>query len=100
MKKTIFLAVLLVAITITLFAQNTELPRLAVVEFSSNINNEKTKADAITVRDLVESQMIGARNNQIITRDDIDKLMKNQNIQASSISSAENLKKPQLQNIR
>jgi hydroxylamine reductase (hybrid-cluster protein) len=65
------------------------MPRLAVVEFSTNINNEKTKADAITVRNLVESQMVATRKYQIITRDDIDKLLENQRIQVSSISSSE-----------
>jgi TolB-like protein len=98
-KKTVFLAGLFAVVTAAVFAQNAELPRLAVVEFSTNLNNEKVKADAITVRNLVESQMVGTRKYQIITRDDIDKLLANQRIQVSSISSTENLKKLQLQNI-
>jgi TolB-like protein len=80
-------------------AQNTGLPRLAVVEFNTNRNNEKAKADSITVRNLVESQMIGTQKYQIITRDEIDKLLVNQQIQVSSISSSENIRKLQLQNI-
>jgi len=40
-----------------------------------------------------ESQMVRTRKYQIITHDDIDKLLANQQIQVSSISSAENLKK-------
>jgi TolB-like protein len=99
MRKAVFLAGLIAVVTAAVFSQNAELPRLAVVEFSTNINNEKTKADAITVRNLVESQMVGTRKYQIITRDDIDKLLANQKIQVSSISSVENLKKLQLQNI-
>jgi hypothetical protein len=99
MKKAVFLAGLFAVVTAAIFAQNTELPRLAVVEFSTNLNNEKVKADAITVRNLVESQMVGTRKYQIITRDEIDKLLANQQIQVSSISSSENIKKLQLQNI-
>ena len=99
MKRFILLAVLFLVSAALLFAQENALPRLAVVEFNTNINNEKTKADAITVRNLVESQMVGTRKYQIITRDDIDKLLANQKIQVSSISSSENLKKLQLQNI-
>jgi len=99
MKKAFGLLIAFAAMLPALFAQNAELPRLAVVEFNTNISNEKAKADAITVRNLVESQMVGTRKYQIITRADIDKLLANQRIQVSSISSAENLKKLQLQNI-
>jgi hypothetical protein len=98
-KKAFLLAGLFAFITVALFTQNTELPRLAVVEFIPNPSNEKTRTDSVTVRNLVESQMVGTRKYQIITRDDIDKLLANQRIQVSSISSAENLKKLQLQNI-
>lgn len=98
-KKAIFLLCFFVAMNAALFAQNAALPRLAVVEFSTNNNFERTKQDAITVRNLVESHMVGTRKYEIITRDDIDKLLENQRIQVSSISSAENLKKLELQNI-
>jgi len=98
-KKTIFMVILFSLTLPALFAQHAELPRLAVVEFSTNDNTAQIKRDAITVRNLVESQMVGTRKYQIITRDDIDKLLANQKIQVSSISSAENLKKLQLQNI-
>jgi TolB-like protein len=99
MKRALFLIGFVAAMTAMVFAQGAELSRLAVVEFTPNISNEKTKADAITVRNLVESQMVMTRKYQIITRDDIDKLLANQKIQVSSISSAENIKKLQLQNI-
>jgi formylglycine-generating enzyme required for sulfatase activity len=98
-KKAVLLTVLFAVYTAVIFAQNAELPKLAVVEFSPNPSNEKTRTDSITVRNLVESHMVGTRKYQIITRDDIDKLLANQRIQVSSISSAENLKKLQLQNI-
>jgi TolB-like protein len=97
MKKAFFTACFFALALAAISSQ--ELPRLAVVEFSTNINNERVKADAITVRNLVESQMVGTRKYQIITREDIDKLLANQQIQVSSISSSENLKKLQLQNI-
>jgi len=99
MKRIICVILFLAVILTSLFAQNTELPRLAVVEFSTNIKTDKVNADAITVRNLVESQMVGTRKYQIITRDEIDKLLANQRIQVSSISSSENIKKLQLQNI-
>jgi hypothetical protein len=75
------------------------LPRLAVVEFTANVTTEKVKADSLTVRNLVESQMVGTGKYQIVTRSEIDQLLNNQAIQVSSISSAENVKKLQLQNI-
>jgi TolB-like protein len=79
--------------------QGQNLPRLAVVEFDTNINIPKVNQDAVTVRNLVESQMVGTRQYQIITRTDIDRLLENQQIQVSSISSTENIRKLQLQNI-
>jgi TolB-like protein len=97
MKKFILLICLIAGMVSATFAQ--ELPRLAVVEFTTNVNTDKAKADAITVRNLVESQMVATRKYQIITRSDIDQLLANQRIQVSSISSAENIKKLQLQNI-
>jgi TolB-like protein len=99
MKKIILLISLIAGMSAVLFAQNAALPRLAVVEFTTNVNTEKAKADAVTVRNLVESQMVATRKYQIITRSDIDQLLANQRIQVSSISSAENIKKLQLQNI-
>jgi len=97
MKKTMFFVLLLVAMACVVFAQ--ELPRLAVVEFSTNVNTAKIKADAITVRNLVESQMVATQKYNVITRNEIDKLLANEKIQASSISSPENIKKLQLQSI-
>jgi hypothetical protein len=80
-------------------AQGQGLPRLAVVAFSSNVNTEKARADSVTVRNLVESQMVGTGKYQIITRTEIDQLLTNQGIQVESISSKENVTKLQLQNI-
>jgi len=99
MKRFILLISLIAGMGAVLFAQEAALPRLAVVEFTTNVNTEKAKADAVTVRNLVESQMVATRKYQIITRNDIDQLLANQRIQVSSISSAENIKKLQLQNI-
>jgi hypothetical protein len=98
MKK-LFLTILFVGASLNLFAQDNTLLHLAVVEFSTNISNDKMKADAITVRNLAESQMIGTGKYQIITHDEIDKLLANQSIAVSSIASTENVKKLQLQNI-
>jgi hypothetical protein len=79
--------------------QGQELPRLAVVEFTSNVSTEKAKADSLTVRNLVESQMVGTGKYQIVTRAEIDQLLSNQKIAVSAISSAENVKKLQLAQI-
>jgi len=97
MKKLLLLIAFLAVLTTSLFAQ--ELPRLAVVEFRTNINNERTGADAVTIRNLVESQMVRTGQYQIIAREEIDRLLENQRIQASEISSAENIQRLQLQNI-
>jgi hypothetical protein len=43
MKRAVFLAVLFAFLTAVIFAQSAELPRLAVVEFSPNPSNEKTR---------------------------------------------------------
>jgi len=99
MKRIVFFTTLFAMLAVTVFAQAHVLPRLAVVQFTTNTSTEKIKMDAITVRELVESEMVKTRKYQIITRDDIDKLLENQKIQVSSISSSENLKKLQLQNI-
>jgi hypothetical protein len=72
---------------------------LAVVAFDANVDTPKVRQDVVTVRNQVESEMIATGRYQIITRTDIEKLLENQRIQVSSISSAENLRKLQLQNI-
>jgi hypothetical protein len=79
--------------------QGQELPKLAVVQFDTNINIPKVNQDAVTVRNLVESRMVATGKYQVITRTDIDRLLDNQQIQISSISSSENIRKLQLQNI-
>jgi TolB-like protein len=76
-----------------------DLPRLAVVEFSANNSAEKTKQDIITVRNLVESEMVASGKFEVISRNDIDKLLAEQKIAVNAITSAENVKKLQLLNI-
>ncbi|MDR3355928.1 MAG: DUF1566 domain-containing protein [Spirochaetaceae bacterium] len=101
MKK-MFFSLLVLLPAMGAFAQEPPgqgLPRLAVVEFSTNVSTEKAKADSLTVRNLVESQMVATGKYQIVTRAEIDKLLNNQQIAVSDISSAENVKKLQLQNI-
>jgi hypothetical protein len=98
MRKFLVCAILW-GVTAADFAQEQGLPRLAVVEFTSNVSTEKTRADSLTVRNLVESQMVATGKYQIITRTEIDQLLNNQKIAVSDISSVENVKKLQLQNI-
>jgi TolB-like protein len=100
MKKVwLMAAVFAVVVNFAPAQQNSALPRLAVVEFSTNLSTEKVRTDAITVRNLTESQMVSTGKYQVIAREEIDKLLANQRIQVSSISSTENVKKLQLQNI-
>jgi len=97
MKKTVIFLVLLVAMACVVFAQN--LPKLAVVEFEVNSSRQKVKEDAIAIRNLVRTNIVSSNKYDVITRDEIDKLIANQKIQVSSISSSENLKKLQMTNI-
>lgn len=99
MKKRFVLGLAFFLTLIGVYAQSNALPRLAVVEFSTNINTNQIKSDAVAVRNLVENEMVAVRMYQIITRDEIDKLLVNQRIQVSSIASSENVKKLQLENI-
>ena len=101
MKKTIFFIALALAVIAGLAAQNTVLPKLAVVEFNTNVSNERTKADALMARNVAESHMIAVAPGkyEIITRTEIDKLIENQRIQVSDISSSENVRRLKLENI-
>jgi len=99
MKRIICGIVLLAVTAAALFAQNVRLPRLAVVTFSVNTDKQKAREDAIAIRNFVQSNMVSSGKYDVITRDEIDKLLENQRIQVSSISSSENIKKLQLQNI-
>jgi len=85
--------------SIALFAQNNILPRLAVVQFTVNTARQKAQEDAIAIRNLVQSNMVATGKYDVITRDEIDKLIQNQQIQVSNISSSENVRKLQLLNI-
>jgi len=98
-KKAIFFMGLFAVTLASILAQNTALPRLGVMAFSTNINTVKINADAITVRDLVERHMQGTGRYRMISREEIDRLMLNQNIQEKNISSAENIQKLKLENV-
>jgi len=97
MKKTLFIIGLMVLFTASLFSQG--LPRLGVVEFRTNDDSAQIRRDSITIRDMVESRLIDSARFEIITREEIDKLLIEQRIRASEISSAENIQKLQLLNI-
>jgi hypothetical protein len=71
-KKFVLATVLLTVLGLAAFAQNAELPRLAVVEFTANTSTEKIRADTVTVRNLVESQMVSTGKYQVISRSEID----------------------------
>jgi len=97
MKRVFSLIVVCLAVAVAVFAQ--EKPQLAVVEFSTNLNNERVKAHAIAVRNLVESAITGTQKYIVITRDEIDKLLNEQKIAVSSISSNESRDKLKLKKI-
>ena len=99
MKKAVLLIGLFAVILPALSAQDASLPRLAVMEFTTNVNTEKVKADAIAVRNQVESRLAETRKYRMMTRNEIDQLLKNQRIQVSDISSAENLTKLRLEQV-
>jgi len=98
MKRVICVIGLLAVTLAALFAQEKP-PRLAVVQFSVNTARQKAQEDAIAIRNLVQSNMVATGKYDVITRDEIDKLIQNQQIQISSISSSENVRKLQLLNI-
>jgi len=100
MKKTILiLTALFISAALSAQPQHAALPRLAVVQFAVNTPRQKAQEDAIAIRNFVQSNMVASGKYDVITRDEIDKLLENQRIQVSSISSSENLRKLQLQNI-
>ena len=101
MRKTVVcISLIFLIIPSILNAQETKLPRIAVVAFSINDGrNTKLVNDAIGIRNQVQSNIVKTGQYDVIARDEIDKLMENQKIQASQISSAENIKKLKLLNI-
>jgi hypothetical protein len=98
MKK-LMIAALLCGLACQAYAQNQALPRLAVVEFTTNNDTARVKESAVTIRNLVESRMVSSGKYQVMSRQEIDALLENQRIQVSSISSKENIAKLQLENI-
>ena len=101
MRKTVVcISLIFLIIPSILNAQETKLPRIAVVAFSINDGrNTKLVNDAIGIRNQVQSNIVKTGQYDVIARDEIDKLMENQKIQASQISSAENIKNLKLPNI-
>jgi hypothetical protein len=97
MKRTAFLTILFAVTVAGLFAQAAALPRLAVAPFSTN--DESVRSAATAVRDMVQSHMAGMGRYRMVTYDEIDLLLRNQQIQVSSIASAENIQKLQRTNI-
>ena len=67
MKRTLFLIGFCLGINFAISSQNSVLPRLAIVEFSTNNQSEKLKEVSKAVRDLIESHMAGMRQFTIVT---------------------------------
>ncbi|MBR6297069.1 MAG: fibronectin type III domain-containing protein, partial [Treponema sp.] len=100
MKKRMLVVLFTLFAAFAVFSEEAQLPRLAVVEFAVNdIQNTKLVNDSVAVRNQVQSNIVKTGRYDVIARAEIDQLLKEQEIQASSISSKENLKKLKLQNI-
>ena len=91
--------IILIAVPLFLFACGTlprrTLPRLVVVPFQVNATSQKAQEDATAIRDAVQSNMASSGRYEIITMDKIDQ----EGIQVNDISSPENIRKLQSQNI-
>ncbi len=100
MKKRLFTILVLLCILMPLMGADSVKPKLAVVQFSVNDSqNNKLISDAVAARNLVQSNIVKSGRFDVIARDEIDKILENQEIQSSSISSSESLKKLKLMNI-
>jgi hypothetical protein len=75
------------------------LPRLALMEFSVNTDDPKTRQDAITVRNLMESQMIASQRYQIVSGGEIDTILRTRQIQPDNVLPDEAIGKLRQQNI-
>ena len=77
------------------------LPCLGVVTFDVNDESNFTLCrDAIAISNIIRSSIVKSNKYEVITREKIDKLIKEQRIQTSSISSKENIAKLKLVNIK
>lgn len=100
MKKILVFITIFAVFSMAVFAEGTGLPRLAVVEFSINDEqNTKLVNDSVAIRNQVLSNMVKTGQYDVIARDEVDRLLENQEIQTSSISSNENIQKLKLLNI-
>lgn len=82
-----------------MFSQ-TVLPRIAVITFDVNDKkNHTAKMDAIAISNIIRSNIVKSNKYEVITRENIDKLLAEQKIQTSSISSKENIARLKLLNI-
>ena len=100
MKKILVFITILAVFSMSIYADGAGLPRLAVVEFSINDEqNTKLINDSVAIRNQVLSNMVKTGQYDVIARDEVDRLLENQEIQSSSISSSENIQKLKLLNI-
>ncbi|MCR5224866.1 MAG: formylglycine-generating enzyme family protein [Alphaproteobacteria bacterium] len=100
MKKILVFITIFAVFSMAVLAEGTGLPRLAVVEFSINDEqNTKLVNDSVAIRNQVLSNMVKTGQYDVIARDEVDRLLENQEIQSSSISSNENIQKLKLLNI-
>lgn len=98
--KRLILFIFMFSINFFCFSQQA-LPRLGVVTFDVNDESNLTLCkDAIAISNIIRSNIVKSNKYEVITREKIDKLIKEQRIQTSSISSKENIAKLKLANIK
>ncbi len=99
MKRICFLIVLMGACVLANGSDN-KLLKIAVVEFSiNNAEIYRLRHDAVSMRNLVQSNIVKSGRYDVITRKEIYKLLKNEKIVMSEIYSSENIKKLRLHNV-
>ncbi|MCL1814682.1 MAG: DUF1566 domain-containing protein [Treponema sp.] len=99
MKRTLLILIFCTGICGPFFAQDTALPRLAVAEFNVNDTTEAAARDAITVREVAESELVKTQRYDVIARDEIDELLASEEIRVNDMTSAENVEKLRARNI-
>ena len=98
--KYLVLFIFMFSINFFCFSQQA-LPRLGVLTFDVNDKSDLTLCkDAIAISNIIRSNIVKSNKYEVITREKIDKLIKEQRIQTSSISSKENIAKLKLANIK
>ena len=91
MKKLFLIIAGFLSINTALFTQNTSLPRVAVLEFSTHQTSLEVLNKAILVREWVETYLSNTNKYTMVSRTEINHLINNQRFQMSDIASDDNI---------